>query len=276
MNYGIVVRRLLLCALTLNLPLVTVASAQVSVSGTTPQSGETPSSPKPATAPDDTWHVGFTPYLWLAGMHGTVGAKGFEASVHASFSDIFSSLNIGLMGEVEARKKRVLVASDFMWMRLSDEKAPPVNGIGLIDSADVKVHQFLLTPIVGYRVLDKKPMQVDAVVGLRYWHLGQEFELTPTLLGGISQSQNWADALGGARIHIPLSQKAMVTIIGDAGGGGANSDYQVAGLLGYKLGKRCILQGGWRYLDVNYRNSSNFVFDTATNGALIGAVINLK
>ena len=137
MNPGIVACRLLLCALTLTLSSASLVSARVSDSGTTPQSGETPSSPKPATAPDDAWHVGITPYLWLAGMHGTVGAKGFEASVHASFSDIFSSLNIGLMGEVEARKKRVLVATDFMWMRLSDDKALPVNRVGL-ESVDVR------------------------------------------------------------------------------------------------------------------------------------------
>ena len=46
---------------------------------------------------------------------------------------------------------------------------------------------------------------------------------------GVSASQNWVDILGGARIHIPVSQKAMITVGGDAGGGGANSDYQSSG-----------------------------------------------
>jgi hypothetical protein len=41
-----------------------------------------------------------------------------------------------------------------------------------------------------------------------------------------------------------LSPKLVLTIAGDAGGG-ANSDYQVAGLIGWKL-KKFILQGGWR------------------------------
>src|SRR4051794_19830553 len=100
-----------------------------------------------------------------------------------------------------------------MWMRLSDEKAIPVNEVG-IQSVDVKVRQFVLTPKVGYRVVDREKMKVDAMVGFRFWHLGEKLEFTPSLLGGVSTTQNWADALGGARIQIPLSPKALITIAG--------------------------------------------------------------
>jgi hypothetical protein len=275
MNLGIAVRRLLFCVLILILSLATSASAQSLVAEAPLQSGGTAPSPTTTATADDGWHLGVSPYLWFAGVHGTVGALGHQAAVSASFSDIFKHFNIGLMGEVEARKKRVLMTTDFMWMRLSAEKAFPINEVG-IQSVDVKVKQFLLTPEVGYRVVDKEKFKVDAMVGLRYWHLGQSLEFTPSLVGGVSTSQNWADALGGARIHIPLSQKAMVTIIGDAGGGGANSDYQVAGLFGYKVGKKLIMQGGWRYLDVNYRGSRSFIYDAATSGLILGLTINLK
>jgi hypothetical protein len=162
-----------------------------------------------------------------------------------------------------------------MWMRLSDQKALPLNEVG-IQSVDARMKQFLLTPGIGYRVLDKKILKIDAIVGFRYWHLGQSLEFTPSLLGGVSRSQNWVDGLGGARIRIPLTQKTMVTIVGDAGGGGANSDYQIAGLLGYNITKKLVLQAGWRYLDVNYRGSQSFVYDVATSGALLGLTINLK
>jgi hypothetical protein len=275
MDFGIVVRRLFLCLLALILSLATAATAQGPVEESTSQSSGTAPSPATTASPDDGWHVGLSPYLWFAGVHGTVGALGHETGVSASFGDIFSYFNIGLMGEVEARKKRFLVATDIMWMRLSDEKALPVNEVG-IQSVDVKVREFLLTPIVGYRVVDKKGIKVDATVGCRYWHLGESLEFKPSLVGGVSQSVNWVDAQGGARIHLLLSQKAMVTIVGDAGGGGANSDYQIAGLLGYKIGKKYILQAGWRYLDVNYRGSQSFVYDTATSGLLFGLTINLK
>ena len=275
MNFDMVVRRLFLCVLTLILSLATSATAQMPAVEDTSQSGGTAPSPANTASADDNWHVGVSPYLWFAGVHGTIGALGRETGVSASFGDIFSYFNIGLMGEVEARKKRFLVASDIMWMRLSDEKALPVNEVG-IQSVDAKVKEFLLTPIVGYRVVDKKAIKVDATVGFRYWHLGQTLDFTPSLVGGVSQSQNWVDAQGGARIHLPLSEKAIVTIVGDAGGGGANSDYQIAALLGYKIGKKYVLQAGWRYLDVNYRSSSSFIYNTATSGLLLGLTINLK
>ena len=68
----------------------------------------------------------------------------------------------------------------------------------------------------------------------------------------------------------------MITVGGNAGGGGANTDYQVLGLLGYKISKQCILQAGWRYLDVDYRSGRSFVYNTATSGILVGLTINLK
>jgi hypothetical protein len=275
-NFDMAVRRrLFLCLLTLILSLATSASAQMPAVEETSQSGGTAPSPATTASLDDDWHVGVTPYIWFAGLHGAVGVLGHEIGVHASFGDIFSYLNIGLMGEVEARKKRVLLLTDVIWMRLSDEKGIPFNDVG-IQSVDAKVKQFVLTPGVGYRVIDKETLKVDAIVGLRYWHLGESLKFTPSLVGGVSASQNWVDVLGGARIHIPVSQKAMITVGGDAGGGGANSDYQVAGILGYKISKKCVLQAGWRYLDVNYRSSSSSVYNTATSGLLLGLTINLK
>ena len=50
-----------------------------------------------------------TPYLWFAGVHGTTGALGREASVDASFSDIFKYANIGAMGVVETRYNRIIM-----------------------------------------------------------------------------------------------------------------------------------------------------------------------
>jgi hypothetical protein len=74
-----------------------------------------------------------------------------------------------------------------------------------------------------------------------------------------------------------LSPKASITIAGDAGGGGASSDYQVLGLLGFKVKKNVILQAGWRYLDVHYlNNGSGFLYDMAQSGVAFGGTIYLK
>jgi hypothetical protein len=245
------------------------AQAQSDMNTTAPQPKETNT--------DDGWHVAITPYLWFSGIHGTTGALGREASVHASFSDIFNYLNIGAMGVVEARYKRVLMPVDFMWMKLSDDRALPINVVAL--SIKTKMTETMLTPKIGYRIADGKRVKVDALFGFRYWHLSTDLTLQPVQIrGGFSQSADWADAVAGGRIQVALTPKVAVTIAGDAGGATARSDYQVAGILGYQISRRWVLLAGYRYLSVDYRPNGNaqFIYDVNMPGMVLGATFNIK
>ena len=233
-----------------------------------------PAPQKAAPADDTSWHLGITPYLWFAGAHGTTGYLGRDASFHASFGDIFSKLNIGLMGAAEARKGRFVFPGDFMWIKLSDDTALPENELG-VTSIKVKMTQSILTPKAGYRIVDQEKLKIDGTTGIRYWHLGETLSFQPSSLNN-SQSANWVDVVAGAKLQMPLSPKAGITILGDAGAGGATVDYQIAGLLGYKIKPKIILLLGYRYLDVNYRPSSTFVYDGATSGILLGTTFNVK
>jgi hypothetical protein len=91
-----------------------------------------------------------------------------------------------------------------------------------------------------------------------------------------STSQNWVDPLVGGRILGALTPKVNVSIGGDVGGWGTGSqlDYQIFGVLGYRIKPTWTLEAGWRYLDVNYR--SNTIFDVAMSGVILGVSINLK
>ncbi|MBB5326518.1 hypothetical protein [Tunturiibacter gelidoferens] len=233
----------------------------------------------PATNPadDDKWHLAISPYLWFAGVHGTIGARDRSASFHASVGDVLSKLNIGLMGAVEARKRRFVVPIDFMWIKLSDDTAIPEEAYPGVSTIKAKMTETIFTPKVGYRVVDSPKLQTDVLVGLRYWHLGENLSFQPSgILADDSQAANFVDVVAGAKISMALSPKASVTILGDAGGGQANVDYQVAAYLGYRIKPTVMLGVGWRYLDINYRPSSTFVYDAAQQGVLIGATFNLK
>jgi hypothetical protein len=261
-------------SLLLGLPAIAQPeSALVSID----QVGNSPASQKVATTGDDNWHLGISPYLWFAGVHGTVGALGRTASVHASATDVLSKFNIGLMGAMEARKQRFVLPIDFMWIKLSDDQALPENPFPGVTSIKVKVTQSILTPKIGYRFVDNPKLQADALIGLRYWHLGENLSFQPSgFLINYSQAANFADVVAGAKVTMALSPKAAVTILGDAGAGQANVDYQVAALLGYKIKPTVLLAAGWRYLDVNYRPSSSFVYSAAQSGLLLGVTFNLK
>jgi hypothetical protein len=263
--------------LNLYIFLPSALSFMLFLSGATVQAQT--SSPKPQTtdhaASEDGWHVGITPYLWFAGVHGTVGVRGREASVHASASDVLSNLNIGAMGAIELRYNRIIVPVDFMWIKLSDNKALPFEQGPT--SIKAKVTETILTPKIGYRFIDGKRTKVDVLIGIRYWHLTNSLTLQPTQpLGGFSASADWVDAVAGGKIQVLLTPKVVMTVLGDAGGANARSDYQIAGLLGYKLGRKCILQAGYRYMSVNYRPPSTVVLDVTQSGLVLGATLNLK
>ena len=77
---------LLVFAGSLALVLCVPAIAQQSPSLITQdQTGSVPPPQKTPNTSDDNWHVSISPYLWFAGVHGTVGALGrtvgFDARV---------------------------------------------------------------------------------------------------------------------------------------------------------------------------------------------------
>ena len=236
-----------------------------------------PSSQSVAAPSENEWHLVLSPYLWFPGVHGTMGARDELASIHASAVDLLSHFRFGLLGAADLSYKRLLAPIDMIWVRLGDDKALPGLALGAI-TANVKASEFILTPKIGFRVLKREKLTIDALTGFRTWHLGQNLQFSPSRLGLQFQgSQNWVDPLVGGRIHVALTPKMEVTIAGDVGGWGAGSqlDYQVVGLLGYKIKPKWTLQAGYRYLDVNYRSGGG-VFDVAMSGVVFGVSINVK
>ena len=213
----------------------------------------------------DTWQFRSLSYLWFPGMSGTVGARGYDTSASVSPSDILKNLNIGIMGSFEPSYNRWAFPFDYVWAKLQDKKAL-VNFPGY--SAKATVKEGFLTPKVNYLLVDSKMLKINATAGIRFWHLGQSLQLTPPTTPSVSigTSQNWVDALGGANIVVPLSTRIAAIMLGDAGGGGANVDYQVAGFVNYQIKPKWGIGVGYRYVDVNYRNNKQFVFDTHQSG----------
>jgi hypothetical protein len=221
-------------------------------------------------------HFSLSPYLWFAGAHGTAGALGRDISMHASAGDLLSHADIGLMGAAEARYKRFLLTGDMLWIRLSDSRALALPRSGAV-SADARVGQFVWTSKAGYRMIDRK-IKVDANVGVRYWHLGQELNFNPNTLGiNFEGSQDWADFVLGGRVQLPLGEKGVVDLLGDVGGWGATADldYQFAPVLGYKINPKWTLRAGYRYLFVDYRHRSA-IFNVVTSGPILGVTFNVR
>ncbi|MGA2369376.1 MAG: hypothetical protein ACLPPV_02900 [Candidatus Korobacteraceae bacterium] len=241
------------------------------------QTTSPPAPPKPAPAADDDgWHFNVTPYLWFPGVSGTAGVRGHYASVHASPGDLLSNFHIGLMGNLEARKGRLVMPLDVLWINLQTNKA--VSFDPGVNSVKAGLTETLVTPKIGYRIVDGEKVKIDALVGFRYWYLGESLRLQPQLFNGLSKSQSWVDGVAGGKFEFALSPKASITVAGDAGGGGSQLDYQAVGAFGLRLSRVVVLDLGYRYLYVNYLNSppASVLLNAHTSGAFLGVTFNLK
>jgi len=267
-------RYVFLC-LAIVLLKTTAAPESVNAQTQTPAASASASNSSSAAPSEAGWHFGISPYLWMANVHGTVGAVGQTASVHASFSDLLSSLNMGLMTAAELRYNRIVMPVDFMWIKFSDEQSLPPGLAGT--STKTEMTETILTSKVGYRFVDTPKIKVAALGGFRYWHLGLTLTSQPSGPAP-SRSANWVDALAGGRVQAKLTPRLGLMVAGDIGGGGADSDYQANGFLGYQLSEKWALAGGYRYLAVNYRPNTNagFINDTATSGVLLGVTWTMK
>jgi len=250
-----------------------------------PTIGDPADSPAPQASkasPDDGWHFAVSPYLWFPGVHGTaVGPNDNGLGFRASPSDLLSNFQIGLMGIAEARYKRVVTTLDVFWIRLQDTKAiplPPAVGDGAI-GAKIHATEFFLTPKIGYRLINQEKIKIDALTGFRFWHFGESLSFLPSTIGlNFNGSQNFVDPLVGGRIQLDLAPKVVVVIAGDVGGWntGSKLEYQVAGILGYRIKPALTLQAGYRYLNLDYPGKRGVVFNATTAGVLFGATLTLK
>ncbi len=262
---------------------LTVADPAAAAPTATPAAA--PADPLPASpAPQygspfssgDGWRGTISIYGWFPGVHGTVGVLGHNAGFSSPFSNVFHALKGIIPIAVEADKGRWVIPIDFFWVKLANGTATPFTDI---TSNYVNVHltESILTPMVGYRLLDGEHLKIDALGGIRYWYVSQNLQLigAPVPVPAFARSQSWVDGLGGARFIIPLADKAAITVSGNAGAGGANLDYQVIGLFSYNFTPKIGMGLGWRYLYEDYRpTNKEFVLNTTMSGALAGVYFN--
>lgn len=241
-----------------------------------------PDAPAPAAKPGAAgeWHFTVTPYLWFPGVHGTVGAFNRDVGVHASAWDLLSHLRFGLMGTAEARRGHIVLPLDIFWVRLRDDDANPFPNLNA-RTADFRAGLFILTPKVGLRLVNEEKIKLDALAGFRYWHFTQKVNFDPSLLNlNFSRSQDLVDPVVGTRIETPLTKKFVLNLAGDVGGWGTGStlEYQLVGLLGYRVKENWTVQAGYRYLSLDYSRGGSrpAIFDVALSGVAFGVSINLK
>jgi hypothetical protein len=227
-------------------------------------------SASPQAVSSDKWQFQFSPYFWLASLHGTGGVGNRTTEVDESFSDIFHSLKFALMGVFEARKGRFVSLTDMEYVSIRDDKATPGP---LFSNVDAGFKTFIFDQEVGYRLYDDpaKGASVDVLGGIRVWHVSTDLDFGAGILPAqqIQGSRNWVDGVVGLRGKTAVSEKLFVTGKFDLGGGGSSFTWQLFAGGGYNINPKVALILGYRVLDVDY-NKNNFVYDMNQRGPIMG------
>lgn len=228
------------------------------------------SAQSPERADTGAWQSRLTPYLWGAGLEGTVGALGRRARIDQGFGDILDDLELGGMLGFEARRDRVGLLGDVLHVRLGESGrmvAPP--GVPVSATARTRTTTALLA--AQYRVADDERGSVDVLGGLRHWSLHADVRLGPPIGLGERSDERWTDPVVGVKGLYRLGPRSYATGWAMVGGFdvGARSSSDLMLALGYTLNPRTAVLLAYRRLAVDYRDNG-LVFDTVQRGPAIG------
>lgn len=227
-----------------------------------------------ASQESDAWNFQLAPYLWFAGMDGTLATlPGLPpADVDMDFwDDIADNIDGSFMLIGEARKGRYGVFMDISYSDIEDDNATAGPYFSSVVS---ETESWIVSATGFYRMIENPGVFLDLIAGIRYWSVDSALELRPGLLPGgkVSKTEDWVDPLVGLKGFSSLGASKFFVSGGlFLGGFGAGSDFMWDANvnLGYQWGEMFSTTIGYRYLDVDYEDNG-FLYDVAQHGPVLG------
>jgi hypothetical protein len=214
------------------------------------------------------WDWEITPYIWAAGIDGTVSLGNAEADISADFSDLVNVLKGGALVKVEATSGKNGIFADIVFLALEEDKAKDTIGGTLEADLDSWIVEG------GYRRDMREGFALD--FGVRYWDF--KTKLTPAILPVVKRSTDWIDGFIGARFSGSISNSWDWVFRGNVGSGGSDL------ALGLELEFRRELASGngfiagFRALNIDIEDSSRFApvqLDMTFAGLTVGYTFDL-
>lgn len=242
-----------------------------------------------APASADTWRFDVAPfYLWLPALEGDVTVRGQEVPVDVTVGEftetLFESLKVAATGRFEARKNRLILTLDLLYVSLVDDSTTQRG-----TDVGVEFSQLLLEFGAGYRLGEwalgsgsRPTLALEVLGGARYVHMHGELDIAGSgplgLQTQVSRDVDWIEPFLGGRMLLTFSDKLMVAVRGDIGGFGIGSDvtWALVGALRYHVSRAVSLVAAYRVLDIDYdegSGTSRFVYDVLAHGPAFGLVL---
>jgi len=230
----------------------------------------------PAAEPQARLNFALTPYLWIAGISGSVRtpfSRVPERSVEASFGDTFSNLSgFAFMGAAEMRYGRFGLMTDILTLSVESDLSTPRDR--LFAGGTGRVSVTMGSVLATYRPWEDGTNALDLGVGFRPWSVSTRLTLNEGLLAArtLKPSANWVDPVLALRYTRNLGGGWGASFYGDVGGFGAGSEvtWQLLGTINYQVTDSIALRAGYRHLQVDHRRRGTDI-DIGLSGPVLGA-----
>jgi len=195
------------------------------------------------------WEFAVAPYLWAAGMDGSMAVAIFEEDVDVPFSTIIENLDLAFMGHFDMRNDHWVLSSDLIFVDL--EQREDVTEGTVTAGLDLTLFEVA----GGYRVSSV----FTVLAGARWVDMGAGLRYDGTLVDdGADVGRKWIDPLIGVHAFVPLSKKWWLGLRGDIGGFGVGSEFawQAYADIGFRASHLVSIVLGYRALDMDYEDGS--------------------
>ena len=221
---------------------------------------------------DDEWKFGFGLYGWYGNMAGDT-ADG--SKIDEGADDLLDALSFGGMGALGAYKGRWGFMVDLVYINVEDDTniTVPSGGGALSVNTNVDIKNWIVTPMIGYKVVQTDTIMMHVVGGARYLSLDADVDIhvnvpTRPLLASISDSGSVWDGIVGVKGELSLNERWYIPFYLDIGTGESDFTWQANAGLGYRF-EVCDVVLSYRHLSWNF--DDNPVLDNMNiSGPLLG------
>jgi hypothetical protein len=216
---------------------------------------------------EGTWQVQVTPYVWAAGVTGSLTpfAGGPTLKFDQSFGDILDTLDGAFFISALARRDRWVVSGDVTFVNNSDTGTLPGGA-----PASGRLRQSTVTLLGGYSVVKTPEATIDIMAGLRRFRT----EVSVAIPGGgiaASGSRTFYDPAVALRAMVPVAPRWSILAYADYAGSGSGPEesWQVLGTANWEIRDTLVLSIGYRQLNVTYDEGGTAV-DARMSGPILG------
>jgi len=198
------------------------------------------------------WQWSITPYMWATDISEDLILDGaVVGGGDTEFNDLVDLVDTSLQLHFEGTGDRWVLFADINYVELSDSKTGEA-GLGRFD---VDIEEAVFEAGAVYRPGGRSG-RLDLLFGARVLAIDEDYtlqigDLPPV---GTSIDETYVDALVGARYHIPLSDRWIISLRGDVSAGGTDYMWTAQGMLGWRFGakRNSGIFVGYRYRDMEY------------------------